>query len=379
VEYLSDLGKPLSGAVSSDAIEEALAASWQQARSQLDGQPAVARASVLTLVIWLADPEPAEAVLGALRRLAYQHPSRTLVLLPSLPPGSDDLQVWCDAGCQGADASDQMICGEQVVVATPRQGVHHLPSLADQLILPDLPAFLWWVGDLAPADDHLFERLATLADRVIVDSGSFRDLGSALPRIRRLVRRHHQPGALSDLTWARLTPWRELVSQFFDGTALRQFLPHLNRVQVEYGLGSADGRAQALLLVSWLAERLGWGPDTETPPALEGAGQRYRLRRGDEVVEVTIRLAAGGEVANSRGLARVVLSAGDAATFLVAREADGVHARTAVDLGGTPSVQRTVRLESADLAALLADELMFFRRDRIFEDAFAVTLALGGH
>src|SRR6185437_9497492 len=116
---------------------------------------------------------------------------------------------------------ERVVFGEQVVIEARGSAISYLPSLTDQLMLTDLPSFLWWVGDLSSSRSTLFERLTSLADRLVTDSSDFGALGTSMDQLYRLARRRHQPCAPSDLNWARLTPWRELVAQFFDSPTLR--------------------------------------------------------------------------------------------------------------------------------------------------------------
>lgn len=356
----SRFGTRLEGPVSSDAIEEALSVAWGLGRSE--GSTPSVRASVVSLVVFVADPRSLDQVFDALDQLARQHPSRTIVLLPDLPDAPEDQSVWYRAECVGNGGGGQLVCSERVVIAARGHAVRHLGPLTDQLILADLPAALWWVGDFPPQYDALSERLAEMADRLIVDSGDFRVPNISFARVNWIARQRHLACAVSDLNWARLTPLRELVAQFFSAPACRRYESRLDRIHLQY----ADNRlseAQSLLLLGWLASRLDW--------RLEEAG---RFSRGDGK-SVTVKLerdAASEQV----GLRQVTLVAGEAASFLVSRQDDDLHALTEVELAGSPPLRRIVRFETVERSALLGSELMFIGRDRIYEDALSVAVAL---
>lgn len=401
------LGEPLAGPISSEAIEAALATDWLQLHSTVDGQPgALARASVLTLIVAVADPERADHVLDAISHLARQHPSRTVVLRPEPAakdpstttsssrgtsaggtdagwysetiPGASDLQVWHETTSINTGERERLLCGEQVVIAARGRAVRHLVSLADQLTLPDLPTYLWWAGDLPSGDDGLLEPLTELADRLIVDSSRFRALRPAFERVDRIARRRHAPCAPSDLNWARLTPWRDLLAQFFDAPTLRPYLDRVTGLAITHDPRSPEGIAQALLLVSWLADRLGWQLDAQsrgTFSSEQAIAPRLRDPRG-RPIEVTV--APDPTVPGPGGLRSVALRAGEAARFVVWRDDDGAHAHTEADLAGAPVLRRAARFEPADLSVLLADELMLLRPDHVFEATLAVARKLAG-
>lgn len=373
MQQATGFGTPLEGPVTADAVEAALADSWRKIRlAQSEGQPA-ARASVLTLIVCVADPNATNRVLEAIARLSRQHPSRTIILLPSGETDADDVKVWHATGCTDGADQEQAVCGEQIIIAARGRPVSYLPSLTDQLMLPDLPSFLWWVGDLSGLHEGLFDRLTSLADRLIVDSADFSVLRSSLARLDRLARRRHQPCAPSDLSWARLTPWRELVAQFFDPPALRPLLYRIDSLSIDFNVDHGGGQAQALLLIGWLASQLAWRPENGPGSLIVGSSQR-RLRRPDgRVVNVTTNPVGHADIA---GLVRVILGANRTATFLVLRQNDNAHVLTEADVSGAPVLRRIARCETGDLSALLADELILFRRDHVYEQALHLTVNL---
>ena len=368
-------GTPLDGPVTADRIEEALAGSWRTIRASTDAGHPVARASVLSLIACVVERGQMTTVLDAIRGLSRQHPSRTIILLPDGDSSDKDIRVWHTTGCNGATDQDRMVCGEQIVVAAEGRAVSFLPSLSDQLMLTDLPSFLWWIGDLNQMDEVLFERLTALADRLIVDSSTFTELSPAFARIDRLAQRRHQPCAPSDLNWARLTPWRELVAQFFDSPVMRPKLGLLDAVSIEYDQAGGVGGAQALLLTGWLAHQLGWQPD-QSPPVQDGdlTVHQFRARDGG-TVSISRRPIVKGKVG---GMVRVSLRTRDAATFVVAREDDCAHVSTEAEVAGVPMLRRIAQCEVADLSTLLANELVFFQRDHVFEAALRLVVEMSG-
>ena len=376
MDQTSILGTPLEGHVSADAIEAALAASWQRVHPSADsGYPAV-RASVLSLVVRIADRRRTSEILAAIRRMSRQHPSRTIILLPGVESSGNLVRAWHDTRCYGTPEQDRFVCAEQVLLEAQGHASNYLRSLADQLMLTDLPSFLWWVGNLPAAEDPLFDRLSALSDRLIVDSSDFATLTRSLARLSYLARRRHLPCAPSDLNWARLTHWRALVAQFFDASSILPYLSQVNAVSIEFNLRTpAAGRAQALFLISWLASQLNWRIDA--PTALRRADRiegGIRRRDGRRVV-VNARGVEGGQL---DGLIHLEMAAGHSAKFRVTRQPDGAYAQTEADIVGASPIKRVVRFASPDLSSLLSDELVLFRRDNVYEAALDAAVALTG-
>ena len=140
-----------------------------------------------------------------------------------------------------------------------------VPSAVASLLLSDLPVYLWWRA-VPPLADRVFNRLADLSDRVIIDSAAFADPHGDLASLAVLLRERTRGAAVSDLNWARLTTWRALVAAFYDVADYRPFLDRLDRMVIEYAPLAEDREAippRALLLGGWLASRLGWQLDDQ--------------------------------------------------------------------------------------------------------------------
>ncbi|MBX6771169.1 MAG: glucose-6-phosphate dehydrogenase assembly protein OpcA [Chloroflexi bacterium] len=369
----TQLGTPLDGPISADAIESALAACWRQLRSTSSSEHPIVRTSVLTLIVCVTAPGRLDQVLAAIRNLSRAHPSRTIILLPDQQGDGHGVRVWYQASC--ILRGEREVCGEQIVIAAHGDALAPLSSLTDQLMLSDLPSFLWWVGDLRPEQDILFTRLTRLADRLIVDSSDFTALGPSLAVIARIASRRQQPCAPSDLNWTRLTPCRELIAQFFDPMPMRPWLTRLDQIVVTYAADRPAGLVQALLLGGWLASRLHWRLDRGLSISREGSGTAL-LRRADGqpiVIDFQARADAG-----AHGIIQVRLRAGEAAAFVLTREGSQVHARTEADHGSRPALRRTASCAPEDLASLLSEELALFQRDQVYEAALQAALELGG-
>ena len=103
---------------------------------------------------------------------------------------------------------------------------------------------------------------------------------SPTPReaLRPRERRWPRSAYVVDLAWLRSTPWRERVAATFDPPRLR---PDLRAISAaSRSATTPTRRPPALLLVGWLASRLGWEPE---PLALRGgapAGTAHGRRPG---------------------------------------------------------------------------------------------------
>src|SRR5437763_477369 len=101
--------------------------------------------------------------------------------------------------------------------------------------------------------DDAIDALLGLAQVVLVDSVDEPETEEALHRPVELSRRAY----VVDLAWLRSTPWRERIAATFDPPVRRPDLERISGVAIRH---HPDSLAAGLLLVGWLASRLGWQP-----------------------------------------------------------------------------------------------------------------------
>ncbi len=327
-------------------IEPELRRLWrEEAGAPPHGEPLL-RARTLNLVVY--SPEsPREQIPALLDPIVVEHPARVIAIHPA--PGKP-AQAWISTKHMG-----RCIGRELVTIECSPEANRELRSVVLPLLVPDLPVFLWWRG--RPGFGvGLFEDLARAADRIIIDSDALEsplDELAELARAASVVR-----GAVSDLAWARLTPWRQLSAQFFESSATSPYVERLNYIALEYG---GELPAHALLLCAWLASRLGWqrGALTRNPLAFEF--------HGPQRVHVEIRRSQ-----EPRGVAALRLSA-NGAEFTVTRLPQGFATTTAI-AGNV--LERQVPCTDESETQMISRELDLPGRDRLYEEALAAIRGL---
>ncbi len=360
-------------------------ASGGEAAGEPEPVGVLTRASTLNLTTVARCRGDAERCEDAVFRLADLHPSRTTILLADperareTEPGLDVRVALLEhAGEKGQPA----VRFECVTVEVSAENESQLASIASPLLVFDLPDFLWWVGDRVDGSE-LFADLIEVSDRVLVDSSVFVDPAGEMRFLTELVTRGHGCPKLSDFAWARLAPWRQLVTQFFDQPATRPALDGLDEITISYGALGADRRSgltAALLLAGWLGSRLGWRTPGELLPARdEPGGWRATLRAGGpgRRREVLLSLRPSEDPLAARSLDAVDLIAhgATAGSFRVER-GDPLGLTTCSKTAAMPAVQRMVYATIPDDAELLAEELRDFGRDPVYEVALAFAAEL---
>src|SRR5919201_3366665 len=341
----------------------------------------IARAAVLNLVVYADRELHARRSAQSISDLASRHPSRAIVLLVDRGPreGADArLEMHCH---RPTPETATHVCYEQILVRARGDADARLASVVIPLLVPDLPVFLWWTGS-PPVTAKAFGQLVGLADRLVVDSADFARPDEMLSAIASISDRARGRFGLTYVDWTRLTPWREIVTSFFDVPAWRPFLDAVTGVRVGFAV-DMDGRqilpSQALLFIGWLESRLGWRPVEALAPS-EAGGLLFAVARADGArgqVRVRPRLERGLADGDVSGIRIQAERDGQQAEFVVKRQPDPRHQTATVLLNGEQRWQRTVPLPSFEIAQLIGEELAIMGSDPTYEEALAALVRLG--
>jgi glucose-6-phosphate dehydrogenase assembly protein OpcA len=340
----------------------------------------IARAAVLNLVVYADREMHARRAAASSSRLSTRHPSRVIVILGDRQREGVDVVVQLHCHVPRPDETAQ-ISYEQILARVKGEADERVASVVIPLLVPDLPVFLWWTGT-PPHDTRRFDDLIALADRLIVDSGDFARPDQTLAVMAELARTHHgRKFGITDLNWTRLTPWRELVAAFFDVDTWRPCLDNIVGVRVGFGV-DMDGRdihpSQALLLIGWLASRLGWKPVDALAPS-EAGGLLFTMANAAGapiVVRVRPRFERGIEPGDTSGVRLQAKHGADLYEFVLKREPDERHVTATVVVNGDTRSRRVVPLPEPGIEELLREELSIVGSDHVFEDALHALVAL---
>lgn len=236
-------------------------------------------ARVLNLVV-VVDRQWRGEIENRLGRVGRYHPSRTVVCAVEADRDQLDAQVTLSAE---ADPGLGMITTshEHVVVDMGERHLEHLDTIVDPLVITDLSTVVWAPHGHRAAVDAL----RRMAQVVLLDSVDEPHAKDALARSQELS----EWAYVVDLAWLRSTPWRERVAASFDPPAWRPELRRISGLTVRHRSGST---VAALLLVGWLASRLGWQPER----MVAGVGGELRGRARARCEEVALCLSPDREM-----------------------------------------------------------------------------------
>src|SRR3954447_381184 len=197
-------------------------------------------------LVCVVDKQWSGEIANRLRHVGGAHAARTIVCAVE-PRRSDIDAVATIASDVHPQPGEFALLRETVVVDVGEQHLSYLDTIVDPLVVTDLPTVVW-----APhGHQEAVGALLGLAQVVLLDSVDEPDMREALSRALRLLDDVH----VVDLAWLRSTPWRERVAATFDTPHLRPDLATISAVSVRHHPESA---VAGLLLVGWLASRLGW-------------------------------------------------------------------------------------------------------------------------
>jgi glucose-6-phosphate dehydrogenase assembly protein OpcA len=374
LQHVHSLTGEAPRAVSVNAIEAELAELWREAAGKPGEGPAVTRSFLFTLIVYAEGEAEGDAAIQAASEVMQRSPCRAIVMVAEPKAAEGGVKALISARYRLGAGGEKQVCCEQVVIRAAGGNLSPLMSAVVPLAMPDLPVQLWWrLNRFDPAKE--FESLFRVTDRILVDSARFPDPALGLARLadRIAASSSSQPALFGDIAWARLTPWRELIAQFFDSPETRACLSRLNDVRLEWHeswLGEADCKSKALLIAGWLATRLGW----KFVARSENARRQQILRFMAAASEVAVTLGPRSREEKGAGCFSVELkTAGpDVATFEVAERAGGSCIAARAEVPGHAPSQRVVRLEKQDEVSLVNQEMRFSYRNRIFEDAIGM-------
>jgi glucose-6-phosphate dehydrogenase assembly protein OpcA len=185
--------------------------------------------------------------------IAAQNPCRVITLCPTL--GQDEgviAQVSAYCPVQKRNATN-LVCCEYITLKGAKTALERVAGVVATLMIGDLPKFVWWKATPNP-DQTLFRQLSETSNCLIVDSSYFSAAELELNKIQEIT---ESGKYIADLNWHRLHPWQELMAEAFDPPERRESLMEIDHVSVDHEPGNS---VQALMLLGWLASRLGWVP-----------------------------------------------------------------------------------------------------------------------
>jgi glucose-6-phosphate dehydrogenase assembly protein OpcA len=256
-------------------------------------------ARVLNLIA-IVDRDWRGEVQNRLERVGRFHASRTVLCAVEDRRTTLDAHVTMTAD-RDPKPGEIVALEERVELDMGPAHVKRLGPIVDPLIVPDLITVVW-----SPHQhDDAVDELLSLAQVVLIDTVTSPEPSSALRRSKELC----ESAYVVDLAWVRSIPWRERIAATFDPPAWRPMLDEIESMTVRH---HDESTTTAVLMLGWLATRLGWDPPSCFEQ--EGANQLLCSRARHDGREIELRLEPAPQ--NVPGLAGVTIEAGGSSLSL---------------------------------------------------------------
>lgn len=289
---------------SPDEIEAALRRLLAERHAECEG---IAPGRALNMIAFVEKAWTGE-IANRMRAVGRYHASRLLVL--SFDPHRDRLDARASIAPVQPGPGEMAVLRETIVVEIGPKHLDDLITIADPLVVSDMPTVLWSPHGHPEALDALMP----LAQAVLLDSVDEPNCHEAIHRACHLAHKAY----VVDLAWLRSIPWRERIASAFDPPPLRHELSTIASVEISH---HPDSTVVALLLAGWLSARLGWRVD---PFIAHGNSLRGKARAHKGDVSLDFR-AAPEQM--ERGLAQVSLETSSGCSFSFRRGPGGLRTR----------------------------------------------------
>lgn len=274
-----------------DAIEAALRELLTERHAENGGY---VPARVLNMVAFV-ESEYSGEIANRLRGVGRYHASRLVVL--SYDPKRTRLDARASVAAEDDPKPGELVLlHETVIVELGDRHLDDLLTIADPLMVSDLPTLLWSPHGHPEAVDALLP----LAQAMLLDSVDDPVWREAIDRAGSFSERVY----VVDLAWLRSTPWRERIAATFDPPKLRAELETITAITVRH---HPDSTVAAMLLIGWLASRLDWrltplNSDDEVLSGTAKAGRKDIALRLEAAPELQVRGLAGLSIETASGI-----------------------------------------------------------------------------
>jgi glucose-6-phosphate dehydrogenase assembly protein OpcA len=333
------------------------------------------RNCVMNMVALVEDRDESRRVAEIMADLAAHHPSRSIVIHLHSRKKRQQMEASIRADAHNlVDGSPIQL--EQLKLHLQGSALEHLRSVVEPLLIPDVRTHLWWTGT-PPLDDPAIVQALELCDTLVVDSAAFERPDDSLSALARLADAVGREIGIADFQWARTSPWRATLAQFFEPAARRPFLDGISQVGIDYAGEGRGNRVAAALMAGWLASRLGWR-FKGSKAGKAGALAAHLEAPAGHPVDIAFRSAPGeGQVPGEVTAIRIQAAAGgQTAKVEIERKGGGDTATLGVEVGEAAPIRQRLPMARAEEAELLVDLLVQGRIDRVYQRALGAASEL---
>ncbi|MBN2411647.1 glucose-6-phosphate dehydrogenase assembly protein OpcA [candidate division KSB1 bacterium] len=343
-------------------IEKKFSDIWKNTTG--DGRDkAVVKASTLNLIITINDKNQYLNTLNLIPEVTFHNPCRIIMILINPELDTERITSYISAFCQPPRQDGVQLCSELITLETGNAGINHLPGILLPLLLPDLPVFLWSPNNLF-LNNFKSQDFHKNIERVILYSPETIDSIDELYKMAGYVINASETSKISDMTWARLTGWREAVARFFDFQEREQYLNNISKISIEHFSKAVS--THAYLMAGWIASRLDW-----TPVNSPDNKRHHFIFTGPSGNQIDLFIKKAPSDKNDQCLSKVEIQSlvqNRIITFSAVQAKNNIIKTIIKDQNSEP-VYNYIQNAQPDNARLLCYELDFIKKDTIYIEA----------
>ncbi len=224
-------------------IDRELRKLWEQ-------DDARTNASLMNLVVYTEKPGGLQENSRIISELTRENACRA-ILVEIARDEEASIRAWITAQCH-LSHGQKSVCCEQISFRLTGRVTGRFRNTVFSHLNSDLPLVFWWQGALT---EVFTERLASVIDRLIVDSSSWGDdVKPAFGKIDEAVKGNDSL-VVQDLAWTRCWQFRVGIAGLFDDAVAQTILGKIEKIRIRH---NPSDRNTALQILAWLAVQAGW-------------------------------------------------------------------------------------------------------------------------
>ena len=265
-------------------------------------------ASLMNLVVYTETPGGLLENSRIINNLTRDNACRA-ILVEIAREEAASIRAWITAHCHLSHGR-KSVCCEQISFRLTGRVTGRFRNTVFAHLNSDLPLIFWWQGELS---DVFTERLASVMDRLIVDSSSWSQPQISFAHILEVLAANPSL-VVQDLAWTRCWQYRVGIASLFEDKVAQSSLDSIDQIRIKH---SPSNRNTALQILAWLTVQAGWK---------HRGNFIFESKMGQEI-EVKVESCI-----DSAPLGLVELSS-DKATVRVSHEKNSIHLLREIEAG----------------------------------------------
>lgn len=206
-------------------------------------------ASLMNLVVYTETPGGLLENSRIINNLTRDNACRA-ILVEIAREEAASIRAWITAHCHLSHGR-KSVCCEQISFRLTGRVTGRFRNTVFAHLNSDLPLIFWWQGELS---DVFTERLASVMDRLIVDSSSWSQPQISFAHILEVLAANPSL-VVQDLAWTRCWQYRVGIASLFEDKVAQSSLDSIDQIRIKH---SPSNRNTALQILAWLTVQAGW-------------------------------------------------------------------------------------------------------------------------